>query len=76
MKKFTFIALLATLLCGCAQFADEEVDTDVQLLGEFRNRTLAIDRHIGNYAALNQQVFVRNALRIVVLLIEEVLQKH
>lgn len=27
MKKFTFIALLATLLCGCAQFADEELNT-------------------------------------------------
>ncbi|MBR4065036.1 MAG: leucine-rich repeat domain-containing protein [Tidjanibacter sp.] len=27
MKKFTFIALLATLLCGCAQFADDEVNT-------------------------------------------------
>lgn len=27
MKKFTFIALLATMLCGCAQFADEELNT-------------------------------------------------
>lgn len=27
MKKFTFIALLAALLCGCAQFADEELST-------------------------------------------------